>query len=278
MKTLVATLLILFTFISCKDEEFYDKEYIQTLSDQYELEQEKIRKVEASCLNASAENRMLTKIVTVNFPAAIECVFNETGVDINDLNEELNGPRQNSEIRARVRQDFQLTIEEDETLCNMDFNFPNQTMQYDDEIFLLLNDYVMISSQNYSESEIHPTGLYTNEWNLQEYSWLGEEGMYGLYGLYYDWNVTERYCLGISNDDPDFNEKCDIPQTESVGEMKLEIPKEEIIKIGALSTSPEEIDQTKNYQFSFITTGDNDNGDCEHAAYSFEVEVTYFQN
>ncbi len=264
-------LTICLNLVSCKEEEFYEKGYIETLSDQYELDKEKILKAKKNCENAQEANQISSRIVTVNFPAAIECNFNETGVDVSDLNEDQNGPRLNQAIRAKVRQDFKIDIPAEDTVCDIEFDFPNQQMQYDDEIFLLLNDYVIISSQNYSQSDKHPNGLYINDWGLQEFNWLGDNA---LYDLHYDWDYTPKYCLGVSSDDPNYNEKCSIPKTETTGEMKLDIPKEEIIKIGVLSNSQEE-ETNKELNFSFVTTGDNDNGDCEHAAYSFEVEVKY---
>ncbi|MFT6630370.1 MAG: hypothetical protein ACJAS4_000306 [Bacteriovoracaceae bacterium] len=268
---LCLTALSLFT--SCKEEEFYEKENLETLADQYELDREQILNTKKNCEDVTARNSMLTKLVTIQFPSAIECNFNEGGVEASDLNSEGNGPRLNQAIRARVRQDFTVEVSTEETLCDMNFIFPNQQMKYDDEIFLLLNDYVIISSQNYSESDKHPNGLLTNEWGLQEFSWYGQNS---LYGSFYDWNYTDQYCLGVSAEDPEYAQKCAIPQTETVGEMKLDIPNEEIIKIGVLSRSYENDDLKKEFNFSFVTTGDNDNGDCEHAAYSFDVELKYY--
>lgn len=261
-------------FSSCKEEEFYEKEYIETLADKYEIDKQKIETTKLNCEQAELENKMLSRMVTINFPAAIECNFNEVGTLPSEMNEDLNGPRINGSIMARARQDFEIEVSGSETLCDMDFNFPNQQMQYDDEIILLLNDYVIISSQDYSESEKHPSGLYVNEWGLQEYVWYAPQN--SLYNLHYGWNYTDRYCLGVSQDDPNYDEKCLIPKTETVGEMKLDISNEEIIKIGVLSLDPTP-NANQYFNFSFVTTGDNDNGDCEHAAYSFDVELKYIQ-
>jgi hypothetical protein len=272
-RSLGLCLISLSLLTSCKEEEFYEKENIVTLADQYELDKAQILDTKKSCEQAVANNSMNTKTVTIHFPSAIECNFNESGVELTDLNSDLNGPRLNQEIRAKVRQNFKVEVSEEETLCDMNFNFPNQQMKYDDEIFLLLNDYVIISSQNYSESSKHPNGFITNEWGLQEFNWLGDNA---LYGLFYDINFTPKYCLGVSPDDPEYSSKCAIPQTDTVGEMKLSIPNEEIIKISVLSQSAGTEEANKEFNFSFVTTGDNDNGDCEHAAYSFDVELKYF--
>ncbi|MAX67885.1 MAG: hypothetical protein QF441_00560 [Bacteriovoracaceae bacterium] len=276
---ILMALSFLFILTGCKDEEFYEKEYIETLSDQYEKEKQRILDAQTNCKNAVEKNKLVSKIVKIDFPSAIECNFNETGVNADDLNEDMNGPRKNSAIRAKVRQDFKVDLEENITICDMNFDFPNQQMQYDDEIFLLLNDYVIISSQNYSKSDKHPNGLLTNTWGLQEFKWYGDNA---LYDLFYDWGYTSRYCLGVDPDDPNFDDKCSIPPTETVGAMRLEIPNEDIIKIGALAGAQEEAQESneniEDLNFSFITTGDDDAGDCEHAAYGFEVELKYIQN
>lgn len=111
----------------------------------------------------------------------------------------------------------------------MDFNFPEQDMQYDDEIILLVNNYVVMSSQNYVQSDKHPNGLAKNANGLQDYKWQGENA---LLGLFYGYDYTEPFCLGVDNDDPEWDKKCNIPRTETFGQMKLDIPKEEIVKLG----------------------------------------------
>lgn len=261
---------LMLSISSCKEEEFYEKEIV-TLADKYELDKQQIEDIKLRCDEARAQNQVLTKTVTIDFPAAIECAFNEEGSTADDLNEFMNGPRINARIMARARQDVSFQAELNETICDLEFNFPEQTMQYDDEIFLLLNDYVIISSQDYSQSSAHPNGFLTNDFGLQEYKWYGQNA---LYNLLYSWDYTPKYCLGVDINDPDFDEKCAIPSTETVGQIKLDIPDKEIIKISVLSANPDP-EVEKEFNFSFITTGDNDNGDCEHAAYSFEVDVSY---
>jgi hypothetical protein len=122
---------------------------------------------------------------------------------------------------------------------------------------------------------VYQNGLKVNEYGFQEFKWLGDNG---LYDMDYGWGITPKYCLGLEDSVLDYHLRCDIPATETVGTIKLEIPKEEIIKLSILSQESPENSIIDKLDFGFVTTGDNDAGDCEHAAYSFNVEVVYADN
>jgi hypothetical protein len=277
-------LVITTVLISCEEDEFFEKEYLQEVEDNYNEENQGeeetidniIEEASYNCEVAEYENALKTHIITVSFPAAIECNFlgnNEDGVNGTDVNAAGNGRRVQAVVKARNEQSFKAELPANSTVCDMNFDFPNQMMEYDDEIFLLMNDYVLMSSQNYSEATTaYSTGLKVNDLGFQEYKWMGENG---LYDLFYGWDVTPKYCLGVDSDDPDIGTKCNIPRTETVGEMKLDIPKDQIVKLGILSRNFTNPDLATEFDFGFVTTGDNDAGDCEHAAYSFNVTVQY---
>ena len=63
----------------------------------------------------------------------------------------------------------------------------------------------------------------------------------------------------------------------SVNLFKLDIPTEEIIKLG-IASNKKNVETNTKIKFNFISTGDNDNGDCERSAYSFKVTVKYLNN
>lgn len=278
MKTTFTLLLGLLVLVSCNEDEFLEKDYIETFQDRYNREnptgdlENDFKIAQYNCEVAEEENDMEETTFRVDFPAAIECEFNEGGSGINDLNAQGNAPRIDALITARNKQDFSIDLSNGTTICDMDFDFPEQSMKYDDEIFLLVNNYVVMSSQDYSVSDKHPDGLKKNAIGLQEYDWTGANG---LHGLDYIIDYTPKFCLGTDSSDPDFDEKCNIPATDTFGQMKLEIPNSEIVKLGILSEGVINEDTETNIDFSFITTGDNDDGDCEHAAYSFEVTVKH---
>ena len=160
----------------------------------------------------------------------------------------------------------------------MDFNFPEaQQIKYDDEIFLTVNNYVVMGSQDLSTGNGRSdfiNGLLLNAIGLVEYKWLGQNGMYDL--PYVGNNGLSRYCLGVNASDPNFSQKCQIPPTDRVGTFKLDIPSEEIVKLGIMNNSGK-IDSNSNIKFSWISIGDNDNGDCETSPYGLDVDVEYVQ-
>lgn len=266
-----AVFVALFIFASCSEQEFYEKEeYVYGPDEVADI----VDEIALNCESAAQESRIKTHTIAVSFPSAIECDFNESGITVNDLNASGNGPRENLKIRARIEQSFTATLPANSTVCDMDFNFPLQTMQYDDEVLLLMNNNVVMSSQNYSENmpEHSGIGFKVNDLGFMEYKWMGTNG---LYDLSYYHNLTPKYCLGLDQSTPDYDNKCFIPVTETLGQLKLDIPKNEIIKIGVTSRNYSNPSAPTEIDFGFVTTGDNDDGDCEHSAYSFNVDVKY---
>ncbi len=235
-----------------------------------------VENVVIKCEEAIKNGKVLTAPIVVNFPAAIECNFNEAAApdDFLSLNLAGNGSRKDGKIRARDEQVFKANLPANAIICDLNFNFPLQAMKYDDEIFLTVNNYVIMSSQNYSAASgaaDYANGFKTNALGLMEYKWLAPNG---LYNLRYGQQITPKYCLGVNPLDPLYNDKCSLPPTDTLGQIKLDIPSTEIIKLALAKPLGEESTQA-TIDFGFITTGDNDNGDCEHSAYSFEVSVQY---
>lgn len=224
----------------------------------------------ADCETATQLNALMEVSYTVNFPAAIECDFNEQGQTAQDLNAAVNGPRIDGWFMARNESYFPINFPEQATLCDVKFNFPEQSMKYDDEIFLTMNKNILIASQNYSTqvnaAPFKNNGLAVNDLGLMQWKWMGPNGLFNL-----PYEKPGKYCLGLSPNDPEYNNKCNIPATDTLGKMKLDLPSNEAIKLN-MSNNSDQI------EFGFITTGDNDNGDCEHSAYSFEVVMKYVQN
>lgn len=222
----------------------------------------------ANCDDAQLNNSLLETTYTVSFPAAIECQFNEAGNTKNDINAAGNGPRIDGWMMARNETYQSIDFPADATLCDAEFNFPEQSMKYDDEIFLTMNNNILIASTDFSAQtgdDRLVNGLATNDLGLVQWNWMGDNGLYNL--AYVN---TPKYCLGLSPSDPEYDQKCNIPETDTLGQMKLDLPANEAIKLNMKNN-------TDQIQFGFITTGDNDNGDCEHSAYSFEVRVKYIQ-
>lgn len=214
----------------------------------------------------------LSQIIT--FPATDNCQFNEDANrdDVDALNEFMNGPRRDGRVRAHLRQDFDINLPDGAVLCDIDFDFPEQDMEYDDEIFLLLNNYVMLMSTDYSKNssfrDYRDNGLAVNSQGLTVFNWYGDND---LYNLKYGRNKAPTYCQGVSQADPLYSQKCRVPKTESRGKIKLDIPKADIIRMGSLKME----ESFPGMRFSFVSTGDNDDNDCEHSEYSFAISAQF---
>jgi hypothetical protein len=61
----------------------------------------------------------------------------------------------NGKFSARIERRFDVKIPVDRTVCSMKASSPEQTLEYDDQIILTLNDYVLISSGGLP-MECHP--------------------------------------------------------------------------------------------------------------------------
>lgn len=227
-----------------------------------------------TCDQAEQDGTILTYNTRVFFPATIECEFNEQGNTLADLNQAMNGPRIDGRVTARREQSYQVTLPSSGKVCDIDFDFPDQKMKYDDEIFLLLDNYVLMSSTNYAtnsgSSKYAVNGLRVNSLGIQEYNWIG--GQNALYGLYYGRQVTPQYCLGVNVLDPNLKNKCQIPPTDTPGQIKLDIPSTEIAKLHYSSSNLSDISRM---DFKFVSTGDDNFGDCEHSAFGFDISVKY---
>lgn len=245
---------------------------------------EDVQELALKCDEAKEKDIIITRPYKVNFsgsPKGYTCDFNDNATDVHDagqLNAALNGPRKNEKIRARLEQESKIILPQNATICDMKFIFPQQqAMKYDDEIFLTVNNYVVMASQDVSVNngnQAFVNGLFVNSLGLVEYKWLGLNGLYDL--PYIGGNRLPRYCLGIDQADPNIADKCHIPPTDEIGTFKLDIPSDEIIKLGILSKEGE-IKANSEIKFGFISIGDNDRGDCETSPYQFDIEVKYIQ-
>ena len=233
--------------------------------------------IKLNCIEAANQQQIQNFYSQVNFPAAINCEFNESGNLPTDLNAYGNGPRKDGKVRARIEQAFSVPLPENAKICDVDFEFPTQAMEYDDEIFILLNNFVLMSSTNYatnSGSNHYLNGLAVNSKGLQTYKWSGDNS---LYNLHYGQGVTPRYCYGLNSSDQDYQAKCNLPFTQTLGQIKLDIPQEKIIELGVISDIMNQNNSSqKVLDFGFVSTGDNDNGDCEHSAFGFNISVKYY--
>lgn len=287
---ILSLLLLVVIVVSCRppqEETDYSQLESSSSINSSDLSDEEIQVIvnnaRITCEQAASSGRLQIRTEQIVFPATRDCEFNETAKENEywEINDQLNGPRKNDKVRAALIQQKLLDLPAGSTLCDMDFDFPTLTMKYDDEILLLLNNYVMFMSTDYSTrssyEQYQEQGLKVNSQGLVEFKWLDRENSQNdLYNLKYGHNKAPRYCQGVPSDIDNYEQLCMIPPTQKEGQFKLDIPKSDIIKMGALkfdSTMP-----AHQLDFNFVSIGDNDDGDCEHDEFYFDVRLIYSDN
>lgn len=238
---------------------------------------------------------LLTKVLDIEFkdPAKV-CAFDKG----------FNKARKDAYITAREEQHYDFALAADEVLCEMNFSFDKQAMRYDDEIVLLYNDVVLMSSSKDLVSHLEEKN------GLSKYFWGNLVGEPYLPST----QDTGPYCLG----EKDNLGSCKLPLTQMTGDIELSFDKSLAQKISlqtgvnvyvppAPATSnfapsgvvlashnttgsnnscqeptPPAPDPNKDYKekqrgpgFSFVTTGDNDDSDCQHNDFKMKVMVKY---
>jgi hypothetical protein len=218
------------------------------------------------CQEARTAGRVKTMTMDFLFPASIECEWDKNG----------NLSRLDRQVRARREQYLDFVVPQS-SLCDIRFTFPSQSMQYDDEIFFIYGDTVVMSSQDYRASKVYPTGLMESDRGFVKYQWAGDDA---LLGLRYDHRLTPRYCLE-SIGPKQSPQLCQIPETETAGQIRLAIPSERILElsqVNGLKFDDEHAQSPFKSRFGFVTTGDNDDGDCEHSEFRFQTVIDYIEN
>jgi len=204
-------------------------------------------------VDACAEYEPETVVLQVVFPAQADiCPWGE--------GDNLDTP-QNGFFTARVEQQQSLDVPEDAVICGMSFDMSGlvpgevQVMVYDDHFFFDFNDAVLAASFGPAVDELPTHG------SLHAWDWGRVQGM-----NYHDWPTYDPYCLGQEAG----SAGCEIPDTETQGPISLAYDDALVAELSLAAV------QQGRYDFSFITTGDdNPESDCQHAEFGFTVEVPY---
>lgn len=164
----------------------------------------------------------------------------------------------NEYFQARIEQRQAFKLPPRAALCGMEFNFISDTQPfvYDDHFMMTLNNYVIAASYDWSENFKQLQGLLVYDWfDLQGDFWGGNN------------NPKERtYCAGESEG----LSQCTWPETEHVGQIKVELGDSVIYRLVAMSP------ELNSHEFGFVTTGDNDpSTDCQHSPFAFNIKARY---
>ncbi len=201
-----------------------------------------------------------------------------------------NLSRVDRKVRARREQFKKLDLSENAIICDMSFSFPEQEMEFDDEIFLLFDKIILTASIDYND-------LFESKSNMFFYDFKKI-----LDAPYKQSKV--HYCLG---EDQQLG-SCSMPFTQTTGPMNLkydptlvrrvaiesgftfeEEEEEEEGKQSDLKLSSHDdhkndkndkddgVDERNGHGFTFVTIGDNNSSDCRHKDFSFSVDIKYVE-
>ncbi|HYX37618.1 MAG TPA: hypothetical protein VE954_31335 [Oligoflexus sp.] len=228
--------------------------------------------VKVACADAKKNGTLKSKAIPLFFPAkTTTCEFEKNN----------NLSRKNEVLRARREEFVDLPLQGMTRLCNMKFDAPQQVMRFDDEIMITLNSLVVASSQDYStrsknlnDQLVYANGLGVDANGLVSYKWLPPNGMQNL--EYFNGKLY-KYCLGLDPKQADFDQLCQIPKTSTNGDMKLTLPQDAFLKLAAKAglVLDKQIATPPKAQLGFITTGDNDDSDCQHLDFRMTVTIDY---
>ena len=167
---------------------------------------------------------------------------------------------ENGFFQARLEQVDSLELPADAVICDVIFDFEGinggegTPMVYDDNFLFAFNNIVLAGSYAPIVDLLPHDELYAT------YDWAAIAGT----ELIFDDNIP-TYCLG---EDVGLAE-CQIPPPETNGIMSLSFDSSIANQLAFVAMTQERFD------FSFITMGDNDETDCSHEDFEFEVEIPF---
>jgi hypothetical protein len=163
----------------------------------------------------------------------------------------------NDHFSARVEQNVDFALPSGAKICNMQFEFNEQTITYDDHIFFVFDDSLIMASSPFETYLPYADGIFN--WN-----WAAVSGQPWKFGN----ETSYSYCLG----EKEGLSSCRFPQTQMQGAMKLDFNPALFQAITARNLN------RPVHQFKFVTMGDNDpHVDCRHSTFSFNVKVRWAQ-
>jgi len=188
---------------------------------------------------------------TLSFPATERgCAWGEGG----NL-----GPEQGL-VTAREEQLAALALPTGAVICDMAFDFAGVNggegtpMEYDDNFFFTFNDVVLAASYK-PLVDVLPV----EDELYRVYGWST------LAGAPFEFEDTTAYCLG----EDEGLASCEVPPPETAGLLQLAFDPEVANQLAYRAIAE------GRAEFAFITLGDNDDTDCFHEEFAFEVEVPF---
>lgn len=194
--------------------------------------------IEALCATGPTK----TLSTSVNFPSRSGCSFGKNG----------NLSAKSSYFRARETQSRSVAI--NGYVCSMDLESSSSSFEYDDDFFMTLGGYVIISGQAEYVGYLNTDPVYSDLriWDFAEVRGKNRTGS------------DAKYCLNGSS--------CQVAITDSIKEpLSIKLSTKSISSLAARIHDKDSLD------FEVIISGDNNSDDCEHSGLDLNVEVVYVE-
>ena len=191
--------------------------------------------VKAACSNSSQQKRK----VDFFFPKPNKtCDWSVNG----------NLLAKNNYFQGRIEQEQILDLGPGTIICDVKFNFAEQTFLYDDHVLMTFNNAIIASSYNFTSQLPSQNGLLRYDWALMA-------------GMYWDHSKEGVFCPNQG--------QCSWPATDTPGKILMNYPAQLFQGLMA-----EDINRNQ-HSIKFVSIGDNDNLDCEHSDLNFSIDVSY---
>ncbi|MBC7659333.1 MAG: hypothetical protein H7249_06455 [Chitinophagaceae bacterium] len=200
--------------------------------------QANVEKLKAACTTGTKK----TMKQSVRFAETQKCNWNVDG----------NLGRLDAHLQAIQGQKASIELPANAQLCELGIGSVATTIQYDDFMILTMNNQVLLSSNK--------------ELLL---------GMTEDQDAAYVWDFTKARGRAVNFDAPSYclgnGSICNIPVTDTQGSFQFSIDPSVLGKMAANNASSTKLD------FALYATGDNDDRDCWHTAFTLDFTLNYVQ-
>lgn len=167
------------------------------------------------------------------------------------------GPSASGQCAQRT-QNVPFNLEQGKRICSLKITSVEQAFYYDDDIYFTFGKIILVSSLDYSKSEV----FQKVKSDMMVFEWEKIRKPEG----YDSKMIVQLYCLGKETG----KTVCQFPKSETTGSISFELDPKIALDLGEWV-----LDQPK-YEFGFLTTGSgNAATDCTHSDLKFHVAVTY---
>jgi hypothetical protein len=197
-----------------------------------------VEKLKATC--GSGVKKTLKQ--SIHFPEVQKCSWGTNG----------NLGRRDTYVQAIEGQRATIELPINAQLCELGIGSVATTIQYDDFMLLTLNNQVLLTSNKELLVGMQEDQAAAYAWDFTK-----------IRGKQIDFDAAP-YCLGDAS-------LCKIPVTDVKGAFQFSIDPSSLGKLAANSVDKKKLD------FALYATGDNDDRDCWHTAFTLDFTLNYVE-